>query len=94
MSRQENFKRVQDLLEEKGYSCTSQLIDKRHKSQFILEKYIGRGPMVIMERLLGETAEGEINWEDIQMCQAYVQVASNSTWNDFIEKLNAALPVQ
>ncbi len=90
MSRHQQVQRTKDLLEEKGYRCINQIITKGHKSHQVIEKYQGRGPAVILEVWYDADDDG-INWNQVQLCDAYVLVKSDNTWDDFIGKLQLAI---
>lgn len=90
MSRNQQIQRTKDLLEEKGYRCINQIITKGHNSHQVIEKYQGQGPALILEVWYDADDDG-INRNEVQLCDVYVLIKSDNTWDDFIDKLKTTI---
>jgi hypothetical protein len=91
MARSENIKVLQGRLEEKGYRCTDMLNKSNGTTHQIIEKYQNGGKTIIVERWYQGDDIGGIDWNELQLCEVYVRMDSNNSWEDFFTKLEAAL---
>jgi len=91
MARSANIKVLQDRLDEKGYRCTDMLNKSNGTTHQIIEKYQNGSKTIIVERWYQEDDIGGIDWNELQLCEVYVRMDSNNSWEDFFTKLEAAL---